>query len=576
MRPSVQSMAPFTHIRIPDVRHYGQGPVSRLTAYLRNLPPGDRFIARALGLLVIGTCVTGIVALERQYQVEVPMQGGTLTEGVIGAPRFVNPLLALSDTDRDVTALTYAGLMGHDRDGSLIPVLAERFTRSDDERTYTFFIRTGATFSDGTPVTADDIVFTVEKAKDPSLKSPVLSNWVNIEVEAVDARTVKFTLPKPYAPFLEDATLGILPARVWKDIESEEFPFSPYASEPLGAGPFKIAGIIQDGNGRITRYDLVANDRYALGRPYLDGIRFVVFEGYPSLLAGLRGGQVESAYGVAREGALRAPYSRVFGVFFNPDEEPLFEEVAVRHALSTAIDRPALIRDVLGDYATPSIGPVPAGTGVSELNFPNPATRIDDARALLEGGGWEWSDASQAWSKDGDTLHVTLKTSNVPELKALAAKIESDWNAIGVPVVIELYPPSELTQSVIRPRDYGALLFGEVIGSYPDLYAFWYSGERNDPGLNIADYSNSDVDELLERARTETDRDTALADLSRANEIIASDFPAAFTHTPDFLYNVPEELKGVALVNIAEPSDRFQSVRYWYRRTEFVWPVFAK
>jgi peptide/nickel transport system substrate-binding protein len=129
---------------------------------------------------------------------------------------------------------------------------------------------------------------------------------------------------------------------------------------------------------------------------------------------------------------------------------------------------------------------------------------------------------------------------------------------------------------VIRPRDYGALLFGEVIGSYPDLYAFWYSGERRDPGLNIAGYADDTVDELLERARTETDRTAALADLARANEIIASDFPAAFTHTPDFLYNVPGDLRGVTLVSVAEPSDRFQSVRYWYRRTEFIWPVFIK
>lgn len=561
----------FDYLRIPKARN----PISRLTSYLRSLSPGDRFIARVLGLIVLAACFVGLVALERTFQVEVPVQGGTLVEGVVGAPRFVNPLLALSDTDRDLTALTYAGLMGHDRDGALVPVLAESFTRSEDERTYTFIIRAGTTFSDGTPVTADDVVFTVEKAKDPALKSPVLSNWANIDVEAVDARTVRFTLPEPYAPFLEDATLGILPAHIWKDVESEEFPFSPYASEPVGAGPFMVAGVVQDGNGRIVRYDLAANDRYALGRPYLDGIRFVVFEDYAALLSGLRGGQVESAYGVAREGALRAPYSRVFGVFFNPDTEPLFEDEAVRHALSTAIDRPALVRNVLGGYATPSIGPVPAGTGVSELLFPNPETRIVDARALLEEGGWEWDEALQSWNQDGETLEVTLQTSNVPELKALAAKIETDWNAIGVPVIVELHPPAELTQSVIRPRAYGALLFGEVIGSYPDLYAFWHSDEVDDPGLNIAGYANDEVDALLEGARIETDRAAALEDLSRANELIASDFPAAFTHTPDFLYNVPKSLRGVTLVGIAEPSDRFQNVRYWYRRTEFVWPVFV-
>lgn len=575
-------MAPFTEIpgrafrNIQNATRYGHGPVARLSAYMRGLPPGDRLIMGMLGLLVVLTGLIGLVALERTFQVEVPVRGGSLTEGVVGAPRFVNPLLALSETDRDLTALTYAGLMGHDANGNLVPVLAGSFVRSGDERSYTFTLRGNAKFSDGSPVTADDVVFTIGKAKDPALKSPVLSDWANIGVEAVDARTVRFTLPEPYAPFLEDATLGILPAHVWENISSEEFPFSPQASEPVGAGPFKMGGVVEDGSGRITRYDLKANDGYVLGRPYLDRIRFVVFGDYASLLAGLRSGQVESAYGVAREGALRVPYSRVFGVFFNPGTEPMYADLSVRRALSVAIDRPALVRDVLGGYGTPSIGPVPAGSGVPELPLPDPATRVGDARAILSDGGWEWSGEAQSWSKGGTALAVTLTTSNVPELRGLAAMIGKDWNAIGVPVVIELHPPGELTQSVIRPRTYGALLFGEVIGSYPDLYAFWYSGERDDPGLNIAGYADDGVDVLLERARTETDRDAALRDLARANGLIAADYPAAFTHTPEFLYAVPDDLRGIALARVSEPSDRFQGARYWYRRTEFVWPFFVK
>lgn len=552
------------------------GPVARLAAYVRGLPPGDRFIAAVLGFIVAVSSLAGVLALSRAYQVEVPVAGGRLTEGVIGAPRFVHPLLALSDTDRDLTVLTYAGLMGYDHDGELVPVLAEDYALSEDERTYTFTLREDARFTDGSPVTAEDVIFTIEKAKDPALKSPVLSNWANIRVEAVDSRTVRFTLPRAYAPFLEDATLGILPAHVWRNVSSEEFPFSPYASEPIGAGPFKVARVVRDSNGRITSYSVVANDDYVLDRPYLDRIRFVVFEDYGALLAALRNGQIESAYGVARPGALRVPYSRVFGVFFNPGSEPLFLDAAVRRALSIAIDRETLVRDVLGGYGTPTIGPVPAGTGVPDLPLPDPATRIEDARGILAQGGWEWSNEEQSWRKDGMSLMITIKTSNVPELKALASRIAEQWQSVGVPTAIELHPPGELTQMVIRPREYGALLFGEVIGKYPDLYAFWYSGERNDPGLNIAGYANPDVDTLLERARTETDREIALADLARANELIAADYPAAFTHTPDFLYVVPSSLQGVRLARIAAPSDRLLSAPYWYRQTEYVWPWFVR
>jgi len=248
----------------------------------------------------------------------------------------------------------------------------------------------------------------------------------------------------------------------------------------------------------------------------------------------------------------------------------------VRRALSLAIDRKALVEDVLGGYATPAIGPVPAGVGVPPLPLPDPETRIETARAVLSEGGWSWSDESRSWTKGGRTLSVTLKTSNVPELKALASKIQANWNDIGVPVTIELHQPGELTAAVIRPRAYGALLFGEVVGRYPDLYAFWYSGERRDPGLNIAGYANPAVDALLERARTETDPALALASLSEAKARIAADYPAAFTHTPDFLYALPSDMKGVQIARVSEPSDRFANARYWYRQTELVWPAFTR
>jgi peptide/nickel transport system substrate-binding protein len=272
---------------------------------------------------------------------------------------------------------------------------------------------------------------------------------------------------------------------------------------------------------------------------------------------------------------MHAPYSRIFGVFFNPANNSLYTDEGVRHALSTAIDRPGLVENVLGGYAVPAIGPVPAGYDIPDLAFPDPATRVDRARQYLADAGWKWSDADQSWTKGGQTLSVTLTTSNVPELKALATRIQTDWNAIGVPVTVELTAPADLTQSVIRPRNFSALLFGEVVSSPADLFAFWDSGERKDPGLNIAGYANTQVDALLEDLRSQQDPQKVHDDLAQANALIASDFPAAFTHTPDFLYSIPSDLKGVHLGRVSQPTDRLETARYWYRRTELIWPWFA-
>jgi hypothetical protein len=113
-----------------------------------------------------------------------------------------------------------------------------------------------------------------------------------------------------------------------------------------------------------------------------------------------------------------------------------------------------------------------------------------------------------------------------------------------------------------------------VIGRTPDLYAFWDSAERTNPGLNIADYSNKSVDTLLENIRTSPQTDSA--DLNTLNMTIANEYPAAFTHTPDFVYAIPDDLRGLHLNQIAAPSDRFDDVAHWYRNTELVWPFLIR
>ena len=550
-------------------------PLARISGHIRSLPPGDKLIAVILGMGVVVTSLVAFFVFTRSLLVEVPAHGGSLTEGAVGTPRFVNPLLALTDADRDLTALTFAGLMGIGKDGTLVPVIATSYSVSEDGKIYTFVLRDHAKFSDGTPITATDVVFTVQKAQDPGLKSPEYSNWASIKAEVVDARTVRFTLPKPYAPFLADTTLGILPAHLWRNIPNSDFPFSPLMKHPVGSGPFKVQKVIEDKQGAITGYDLKADPGYALGRPYLETIH-VRFYQTPTLLQGAyRSGKVESAYGIGVQRALRAPYSRVFGVFFNKKENEALGQLEVRKALSIAIDREHVVSDVLGGYATGLIGPVSEGNGFVPPALPQASTRIADAKKILVDAGWVYDEEAGTWKNAKAKLSIdtiTIRTSNVPELKLIAAAVQADWQSLGVPTSIELFEPGDLSQEVIRPRNYSALLFGMVIGREQDLYAFWDSSEQTDPGLNIASYSNSTVDALLEKARAESDPEKARGYIQSASDKIAADYPAAFTHAPDFLYAIPKTLYGVNLPQIAAPADRFATVATWYKERAYVWP----
>jgi peptide/nickel transport system substrate-binding protein len=153
-----------------------------------------------LGVSVFVALVSLIVILAKinaYFLVEVPKGGGSITEGIIGVPSLVNPVLALSDADKDLTTLVYSGLMRKESNGTFSPDLAESYTVSPDGITYTFTLRKDATFQDGTPVTADDVIFTIEKIKDPLIKSPRKLGWDGITVAKGNDNTVVFNLKQP-------------------------------------------------------------------------------------------------------------------------------------------------------------------------------------------------------------------------------------------------------------------------------------------------------------------------------------------------------------------------------------------
>ena len=544
--------------------------------YVKTIRPGDRFIFGILGILIGIASLAGIYGLEQRLFIVEPAYGGSLTEGDMGAPRFVNSLLALSATDQDLTTLTYAGLMGQGPNGLLIPVLAQGYTVSPDGTTYTFTLRNNLKFSDGTPITANDVVYTVTKAKDPGLKSPQYNDWSGVTATAIDSKTVQFTLTAPYAQFLENTTLGILPQHLWQNITDDEFPFSSLETKPVGEGPFVATNVTQDSNGAITQYALSANSAYALGRPYLDSLHFLFYATEAQLQSAVNTGNVESAYGVTGKHVITAPYARVFAVFFNAGENSALSDKAVRQALSSAIDRNGIVQKLFGGYATPLAGPVPAGSGIGTLPIPSADYGTTEAQNILVTNGWTYATSTKSWDKSGAPLTIALKTANVPELQALAQAIQTGWKQLGVSTALQLYEPGDLATTVIQSRSYQALLFGMVIPKGDDLYDFWDSAEKTYPGLNITSYSNPAVDTLLAQIRTETNPTARTAELSQVNQLIAADYPAAFVESPDFVYVVPNDLKGVILTQITAPADRFASVATWYRRTESVWPFLAR
>jgi len=206
------------------------------------------------------------------------------------------------------------------------------------------------------------------------------------------------------------------------------------------------------------------------------------------------------------------------------------------------------------------------------------ASDLDKARTILSKDGWKKvSDDGplELKGKSGTTtLSFSLSTANIPELVEAAKHIEQDWGAMGAKTDVKIFEPSDLNQSIIRPRKYDALLFGMVTGANPDLYAFWHSSQRNDPGLNIAAYTNAKADKLLESMRQTGDPEAFSSQYQKFAAEIATDSPAVFLWSPSFIYAIPDKVKGVRLGQITNPSDRFLDIESWYIDTDRVWKIF--
>jgi peptide/nickel transport system substrate-binding protein len=563
--------------------------VAKLSEIFYEFSLFERVLAFVFAALLAYASFSIVLKLNGHFLVEVPAEGGKMEEGMLGTPRFVNPVLATTDTDRDLTALLYSGLLRLNAAGELVPDLAESYTISDDGLTYYFKLREDAVFHDGTPVTTDDVIFTILKTQDPAIKSPKRPNWDGVRVEKINEHEIEFTLSSPYSPFIYNTTLGILPEHKWNLITAEEFPFSSLNTNPIGSGPYELAGVEKDEDEIITAYDLQGFSKYTIKKPYISKIYIAFYKNEDEMLAAFNKKQITSMHSVTpsniaglnlrKENVVTLPYSRIFALFFNQNKSAVLTDKNLRDALDTAIDREEIVDTILSGYATPLYSPLTLfSAATSASTSTEKAYGIDAAKEKLVGLEDKYNTSTSTDAEGNATQRVsfTIATNNVPELVAVGEKIVDTYNAIGINTELKIYDTNDLTANVIRPREYEAILFGNVINRDLDYYAFWHSSQRNDPGLNLASYTSIEGDKALEEARSSIDVEEKLPLLQKFENQVINDIPAVFLYSPDFIYVVPQIVRAQYPQIIVTPADRFAEVYNWYIETDTVWKIFAQ
>lgn len=532
-----------------------------------------------LGLALVG--VLGIVILLYLNNTKIiPSSGGEYAEGIIGYPRFINPLYSqANEVDRDLSILLYSGLAARNARGAVVLDLAREYKLSEDEKTYIFILRNDVKWSDGKPFTADDVLFTINAIKNEKYKSPLRSTWADIGVKKIDDYTVQFQLVRPYASFLSILNLGILPEHIWKNVPVANIYAADANTKPVGTGPYIFKSFVKDRVGVIKSYSLERNENYYGIKSNIKRIVLKFYPDYISAAAALDSHQIDGLAFVPAEARsvlkLKSRFSshdivlpQFNAIFFNASKNAILKDKAVRLALALAINRKKIIDDALSGDGVLINGPVLPGYPGYDDKIESAYYDKEAAQKLLVDAGWVLKDGSNVRvNKKKTELKIILTTMEKDQDIKAAKIIKESWESAGAAVELNIVAAAGIFKEVVDPREYQALLFGEMYGPDLDLYSYWHTSALRYPGLNLAQYSNPKVDMLLESARQTSDKVVRQKKYGEFQALLLEDYPAIFLWQPKHTYLIDKKIQGVEISALLTPSDRWKNIMAGYINT---------
>ena len=536
----------------------------------------DKLIVLALvGLLVVTSTVA--VVTDRTDLLTEPAFGGTYVEGVAGVVQYLDPIIAATNVDQDVSRLVFTGLTRFDRDGTIVPDLAT-FETDPTGKIWTFFIRTDATWHDGAPVTADDVLYTVGLLQDRAYGGPFADAFRGVLVTFLGPKTVRFTLPDVYAPFAGSTTVPLLPVHILKNVPFAELTRQAFNLQPVGTGPFRVTEV-DARQVTLTRYDDFYRTKPARSRAYLDRIVLRFYRDGGEALAALARGEIDGTAGLSLQDASRArtlktvdllslPTNDFTALFLNVrPTRAVFRDRVVRQAIASAIDRGRVLQVAADGRGSVADEFVPPSSWAFVRDVPRIAVSATDARTMLDAADWKDHDGDGIRDKGGVSLKFSISTSDEPARLAAARQIADDLANVGIAVNVRAVAFADLVDRVARQRDFDALLVGITVGNDPDPYPFFHSSQVGDPGDNFSGYSTLAMDRLLEQARRTVDQAKRRELFAQVFNAIAADIPVVFLYYSDFLYAQSRVVKGLRVAPVNDPTQRFWNVEEWYVKT---------
>ncbi len=466
-----------------------------------------------------------------------PAHAQVLEAAVAGSPAGLDPHIVTAFTSTQIVGGTiYEGLTTIDKNLLVAPALAESWTVSEDSKTYTFKLVSGATFHDGAPVEAADVVASLNRVMSADIASPLASRLAAVEMaEAVDASTVKVTLKEPSAPFLTAlASIAIVPRQFETDKEGLQ-------NAPMGTGPFKFEEWQPNGFIALAKHEGYWN----AGLPKLDGVKFNIIPESATRQVGLISGQygmlpnIDAATALQLRGqpnvAIAETLELAYTLIGMNVSKPPFDNPKVREALNYALNRDEIVQAALFGAGVPG-GPLsPALTewAVDVAEFSCFAHSVDKAKALLAEAGVT------------EPIKFTLLVLPRQDIRDIAQVVQAQLNNAGFEVELNI---PEIGQFVQDWRNSNFDAFASINSGSIEPDDYFYRTFRTGGSTNVFKYSNAELDGLLDNGRVALELADRQAIYNDAQKVLACGGPVAFLTYGQLFTATRDTVKGYEIM----------------------------
>lgn len=556
----------------------------RLFAALMSLSRKEKIVLLLCALTALSSLAGWFLVYYQRNTITIPQKGGVFIEGVVGMPRYINPILPdTSQADTVLENILFSSLFKPDNQGGLENDLAESWEVIDGGKIYLVTLRDNLFWHDNERLTTNDLVFTVNLIKNPETNHPLSDFFKEVEVEALSPRTIKFVLPQPYRFFRSYLTFKVFPRHLWQDIPISNFVFSDLNLKPIGSGPYKFKKAVTDKEGKLVQFSLTAFNRFSLKGPYLESITIRFFETTQEALNALRKKEIHSLANIpfseidniSQQGnylVIRPAMPQYFALFFNT-ETKILQDIQMRQAINAAINKEKIIQQVFNNKAERIDSPV--WFIAPKEQFFNP----EEAKKILTSLGWVDNDKDgvrekkiNRKDKQPTKLELSLLMLKTIENQQIAQQIAQDLKEVGIEIIAKELDLNEFNNR-LKSGSFQMLLLGEttITGRYPDLYPFFHSSQKSPNGMNFSKYTNAKLDELLEKTRQAEEKENLDALYEKLTELFRAQLPAVFLYRPHWYWAHAQSIKTPKIEFLNTEAERFSKINEWYTETQKTW-----